>query len=392
MRAITLVLVVVSAVSCAGTSVPRAVPDPGTSPAAQPLTAVQLPPGVNPRDAAAIRKRILLEMDRRIDERAAQEHLDLRLMLDRTLPVPYLGVDADPVTEPAAGMKVTKVYDLTGAAEAGLREGDVILAVSGEATPDGAHLGGAIRSRSLGDALSVRVLRDGAELLLEGTLGPRPEEDEDESEQFPYLADPEAPAPAPVALSFDDDAAGAAPRGLAYELSGHGAPGDWVVVEGDATSSGRFVRQRADDVTGIRFPMALLAAFRARDVEVSVRFRLTGGRQDRAAGVIVRMQDPSNYIVVRANSIESDLRIFRTVRGLRRTLPEGRIKIDVGDDRWHTLVVRAEGPRITATLDGTQTVSSYDTYLTGGGVGLWTKSDSVTDFDDLAAEAIAPQR
>ena len=72
---------------------------------------------------------------------------------------------------------------------------------------------------------------------------------------------------------------------------------------------------------GIRFPMALVSNVEADDVVGRIRFRVVGGAQDRAAGILLRYRDPYNYLVARANSVEGDLRIFRTVNGLRRTLP-----------------------------------------------------------------------
>jgi hypothetical protein len=68
---------------------------------------------------------------------------------------------------------------------------------------------------------------------------------------------------------------------------------------------------------------------------------------------------------------------------VRRTLPGARAETPAGDDAWHRLEFRAEGAKLTAVLDGDVTTTSYDTYLRRGGVGLWRKSDSVTDFDDL---------
>lgn len=72
----------------------------------------------------------------------------------------------------------------------------------------------------------------------------------------------------------------------------------------------------------------------------------------------------------------------------RRTLPGGIGKGATDDTNWHELEFRVEGAKLTAVLDGTVRAESYDTFFTGGKVGLWTKSDSQSEFDDFAIEAL----
>jgi len=102
---------------------------------------------------------------------------------------------------------------------------------------------------------------------------------------------------------------------------------------------------------------------------------------------VLRWRDPSNYLVARANAAEGDLRIFRVVNGDRRTLPGAIAKGATDDDRWHTLEFRAHGTQLTAILDGDVRATAQDSFFLRGQVGLWTKSDSRTDFDDLKLEA-----
>jgi hypothetical protein len=338
-----------------------------------------------PFDRVRVRQALLARMDAKIDADAARAHLEARVLLDETMPLPYLGIDADPAP---GGMKVTKVYPLTGAEAAGLREGDVVTSVDGRPTPDVPALGLAIRAHDVGDTLRFRFLRDGKETEVATTLGRRPEEDEDEDEQFAYAREGSAPgAPAPRTFDFAGPEGGL-PEGLEAVLGGHGrAPA--FVVRKDA--AGTFLRQTDDDPTGIRFPMAWVRDFAAHDVRASVRFRFVAGRQDRAAGIVVRGETPWTYLVARVNAVEGDLRIFRVAHGLRRTILGAKVKADVADGGWHTLEVTAQGPRLTASVDGKATAAGYDTYVRGGRVGLWTKSDSVTDFDDFAVAPIVPR-
>ena len=74
---------------------------------------------------------------------------------------------------------------------------------------------------------------------------------------------------------------------------------------------------------------------------------------------------------------------------MRRTLPGGIVKVATDDSNWHTIELRAEGPKLTATVDGTATTTSYDSLFLTGRVGLWTKSDAVTDFDEVQFTPIA---
>ncbi len=336
-------------------------------------------------DRVKVRTEMLARMDAKIDAEAAEAHLDARILLDETMPLPYLGVDADPAE---GGMKVTKVYPATGAEAAGLKEGDVVLSVDGRPTPDAAALGLAIRAHDVGDPLVFRWRRDGVESEAKSVLRKRPEEDEDEEEQFAYAQGGPNEQRDSIRFDFEGRKAGEPPAdALEPLLGGHGRAPLWYVrIEG--TSS--FLRQEDDDPTGIRFPMLWAKGFSSRDVEAEVRFRLWSGRQDRAAGIVVRGENPWTYLVARANAIEGDLRIFRVVQGLRRTLPGGKAKVAIDDKAWHTLRVSAQGATIEARVDDGPAVSSYDTFVRGGRVGLWTKSDSVTDFDDLKAVAAPP--
>lgn len=77
------------------------------------------------------------------------------------------------------------------------------------------------------------------------------------------------------------------------------------------------------------------------------------------------------------------------VDGVRRNSPGAIVKAPIDDDEWHTLSVRADGPVLKASLDGTSELTTYDTYFGRGRVGVWTKSDAISEFDDLRFEPIA---
>lgn len=335
----------------------------------------------DPSDPAVLRLRLLRRLDAHIDEVATQSRLAARLALDEVYPLPYLGVDTQ---LEGADLKIVAVYADTGAERCGLRVGDVLRSFAGVKLASKPALARNVRRHAVGDRVALEIERAGSRMSLAATLGIRPEEDEDEEEQFPDLVVPIV-LPAPRILGFDVDPLGVLPPAFESVLGGHGRQGAWRTVE---LEGARVLRQDDGDATGIRFPMAIVRDWEAGDAAAKVRFRYAGGRIDRAAGLVLRWRDAGDYYVARANAQEGDLRIFRVVHGERRTLLGAIAKGATDDDRWHTLEFRAEGAKLTATLDGSVQATAWDSYFLRGRVGLWTKSDSLTEFDDLSLEAL----
>jgi hypothetical protein len=118
-------------------------------------------------------------------------------------------------------------------------------------------------------------------------------------------------------------------------------------------------------------------------LEVTVRFKAVAGRVDRAGGIAVRLVDPDNYYVARANALEDNVNFYRVVKGARREVHGVRQR--VSSSAWHVLGLRAESNRFTVSFDGKQLFTIQDDTFSGAGkVALWTKADSVTQFDQLA--------
>ena len=145
--------------------------------------------------------------------------------------------------------------------------------------------------------------------------------------------------------------------------------------------------ETSKDRTSDRFPLAILEGVEARDVAVSVRFKPVSGTVDQAAGLAVRLRDPRNYYIARANALEDNVRLYRVVDG-RRTQFAGA-DVRVPRDRWQTLRLRVEGDRFAVALDGRELFGATDrTFTEAGRVGLWTKADSLTHFAELSAEIL----
>jgi hypothetical protein len=185
--------------------------------------------------------------------------------------------------------------------------------------------------------------------------------------------------------NFEEFRPGAPPPGFSFALTGRGEPARWVVLEDPSSPAGpKVVAETSQDRTSDRFPLAILDGFEARDVAVSVRFRPVSGTVDQAAGLVLRLRDPRNYYIARANALENNVRLYRVVDG-RRSQFAGA-DVPVPRDRWQMLELRIEGDRLEVLLDGRRLFSASDqTFREAGRIGLWTKADSLTHFDALEA-------
>jgi len=189
-------------------------------------------------------------------------------------------------------------------------------------------------------------------------------------------------------VEFTQDAVGQPPKGFEF---GHtakvGTPGTWVV---QAEGNNKYLAQLDADRTGSRFPVAVLADVKAANVDLAVRFRPVSGQVDQAAGLVWRYQDENNYYIVRANAREDNVVLYKVENGRRTDLPvkgEGRTygkPSKVPSGQWGTLRIVAKGPLFEVYHDARKLYDVEDTTFTQPGkVGVWTKADSVTYFDDL---------
>jgi hypothetical protein len=192
-------------------------------------------------------------------------------------------------------------------------------------------------------------------------------------------------------VDFTYDTVGQSPKGFEFgHTAGVGSPGKWVIQQ---DGSNKVLAQTDPDSTRSRFPVAVLSDVAVADVDLSVRFKPISGRVDQAAGLVWRYQNQDNYYIVRANALEDNVVLYKVQNGRRTDLPvkgEGRTygkKAEVPAGQWSTLRVVANGQRFEVYLNGSKLYEVEDTTFTHAGkVGLWTKADSVTQFDDLTVE------
>ncbi len=185
-------------------------------------------------------------------------------------------------------------------------------------------------------------------------------------------------ADAEVKVTFDDTPEGAAPAGFTFGRTGQGASGTWIVREGA-------LAQTSTDNTDYRFPVAIYEGGAWRDLALGVRFKTLAGEVDQAGGLVFRAKDESNYYLVRANALEDNTRLYRVVEGRRKQL--GGKNMKVTPNEWHALEVEVAGERIAVLFDGEKVIEAKDsTFTEAGKVGLWTKSDAQTYFDDFRVQ------
>ncbi len=123
-----------------------------------------------------------------------------------------------------------------------------------------------------------------------------------------------------------------------------------------------------------------------RDGEIQVRFKAVSGREDQGGGIIWRVRDSNNYYVARFNPLEDNFRLYFVRNGHRKTLASAQVSLSAG--QWHGMKIVQRGNHYSAWLDGKKWLEgSSDEFPDAGGVGVWTKADAVTEFDDFSVAA-----
>jgi hypothetical protein len=179
-------------------------------------------------------------------------------------------------------------------------------------------------------------------------------------------------------VKFDDMKAGAPPPAWTATQTGSGAA-KWAVEKDDSAPSKPNVLKQSGQAT---FPVCFKNDTSLKDGFVEVKFKPVSGKEDQAGGVIWRVKDANNYYISRANALEDNVTIYHTINGRRVAFKSIKTKVTSGV--WHTLRVDFEGNKFTVTFDGNKVIEATDqSFANAGKVGVWTKADSVTLFDDF---------
>lgn len=179
-------------------------------------------------------------------------------------------------------------------------------------------------------------------------------------------------------VNFDKLDTGKPPSGWTATQTGSGHAIWQVVADAAAPSKPNVLKQSGQAA----YPVCLKDDTSLKDGFVEVRFKAISGREDQAGGVVWRARDASNYYVARANALEDNVTIYHTING-RRT-EKKRVSAKVASNQWHTLRADFQGSHFIVTFNGQKVLEwDDDTFKEAGKVGVWTKADSVTEFDDF---------
>jgi hypothetical protein len=179
-------------------------------------------------------------------------------------------------------------------------------------------------------------------------------------------------------VNFDDFKTGAPPPGWTATKTGKGDP-KWEVVADDSAPSKPNVLKQSGEAT---YPVCIKDGTSLKDGFVEVKFKPVSGKEDQAGGVIWRCKDADNYYIARANANEDNVTIYHTIMGRRVSFKNIDTKVAPGV--WHSLRVEFAGNKFAVIFDGKKVIEATDdSFADAGKVGLWTKADSVTLFDDF---------
>jgi hypothetical protein len=175
--------------------------------------------------------------------------------------------------------------------------------------------------------------------------------------------------------NFDSDKPGTLPNGFINEV------GEWkVAADGTAPTKGQVMAQVAKSPKPT-YNVALVADMNAKELELSVQMKPVAGEIDQGGGVVWRAKDSENYYIARYNPLEDNFRVYKVETSKRTELASADILRTPG---WHELRVRMKGDHIECFLDGKKYLDVNDpTFKDAGKIGLWTKADAQTHFDDL---------
>jgi hypothetical protein len=196
----------------------------------------------------------------------------------------------------------------------------------------------------------------------------------------------------PNVWNFDKDKIGALPSEWLSELTGQGIKGTWkVLTDRTAPSKPNILAQTSTDIARYRFPLVVIQNVRHKNVVLSVQFKVISGKRDQTAGLVWRYRDANNYYAARANVLEGKVILYKVEEGKIRHLnpnhaadPKYDVNVSMRGNAWQELSVKVSGSLFLVSLNDQALFEvEDDTFGEAGKVGLCTKADSVTHFDNF---------
>jgi len=170
-------------------------------------------------------------------------------------------------------------------------------------------------------------------------------------------------------------------------MTGLGRPPSWQPVADPDAPDGWALAETAGDPTDLRFPLCISPQAVTRDFDATLRFKPISGTRAQVAGLMFRAQSANDYYVVRANSLDNSVRLYRMEKGKRSQLASKEAPIEAG--KWHSLRVIAANERFEVALDGKPLFDVTDRSLPQSGpLGVWSQADSVTRYGSLLVSPV----
>ncbi|MEP6662454.1 MAG: family 16 glycoside hydrolase [Verrucomicrobiota bacterium] len=199
---------------------------------------------------------------------------------------------------------------------------------------------------------------------------------------------------AETVFDFSLFATNTCPSNFVSKVTGEGQPGEWKIVEDEIPQAlapltpnapkigkRKVLAQLSTSTKDEHFPLLILGDETYGDFTFSTRFKCVSGSVEQMAGIAFRIQDETNYYVVRASSLGNSFRFYKFVNG-ERSAPIGP-EISVEKNVWQEMSVQCKGNQIHCLLNGQEVIPMLtDNSFARGQIGYWTKSDSVSYFAD----------
>lgn len=181
---------------------------------------------------------------------------------------------------------------------------------------------------------------------------------------------------------FEDAAVGKLPAGWSIAKTGKGEGSIWKIAEDKTAPKGSKVLHQSAESPSSVFNLCVADKSSFANLDLSVSLKGVAGKKDQGGGPVWRYKDADNYYVVRANPLEDNFRVYKVVAGKRIEL--GSADVEIATGKWHTIRVVHKGEHIQCYLNGKLHLDVKDaTFKDAGKIGVWTKADAQTYFDDI---------
>lgn len=184
-------------------------------------------------------------------------------------------------------------------------------------------------------------------------------------------------------IDFDSATLGKMPPGWSAVMTNAGPAPKWQVLKDGSAPTQPYVLAEASNDPANRFPLAILDTMALRDGDISVRLKPLAGHPEQTGGLIFRYRDGNNYYFARANALNHTVGLYKVENGETIAIASG-VHHDIPANAWSILKVSVRGNRFQVYVNHRRILQAQDaTFKDSGKVGLWTKSDSATYFDDF---------